>query len=265
MADWSLLRVPDFGATFMQAFEQGRERKRQDETRNALMAYAQNPSEQGLNALAQYAPEVAIQERGRFQQQQIAAQERQTDLLPKVGRLLSEVQKDPSKYGMIRSAAIQMGFDPAAIPETYDPAWVQQQAMVAQALAADGGAQISGLARELADAGYVQGTPEFAQAMRSVISNKYASDYVDEAGNVRRRSALDLGQPAAPEPQPSQGVEPLTFEQYQGAVNGLGPQGASAWLSRNNFPVRVMTPAQARTLPRGTRIILPDGSEGRVP
>lgn len=62
---------------FRAAFEQGQERKRETEARNALSAYAQNPNEQGLNALAQFAPEFAIQERGRLAQQQQAAVEQQ--------------------------------------------------------------------------------------------------------------------------------------------------------------------------------------------
>ena len=37
------------------------------------------------------------------------------------------------------------------------------------------------------------------------------------------------------------------------------------WLQRNGLPVQVNTPEQAHQLPRGTRIILPDGSEGVVP
>lgn len=74
----------------------------------------------------------------------------------------------------------------------------------------------------------------------------------------------------APQPPTEQPLAPqdggtLTVEQYRGAVNGLGADGAAAWLQRNNLPVQVATPAEARTLPRGTRIILPDGSEGRVP
>lgn len=62
---------------FRAAFEQGQERKRETEARNALSAYAQNPNEQGLNALAQFAPEFAIQERGRLAQQQQAGVEQQ--------------------------------------------------------------------------------------------------------------------------------------------------------------------------------------------
>ena len=128
---------------------------------------------------------------------------------------------------------------------------------------------ISGVARELQDAGYQPGSPEFAQAMRDVINSKYASDYVDEAGNTRRRSALTLTPPqTAPQASPqaaSQGGPELTFEQVQGAVNGLGPEGAAGFLQRNGYRVRVSTPQQARSLPSGTRIVLPDGSEGVVP
>lgn len=113
--NWALgVRQSNPLEAFTQAFEQGRERKRQDETRNALMAYAQNPSEQGLNALAQYAPEVAIQERGRFQQQQIAGQEREQEGLQRrlemVGRVAS-MADTPEKWDAGVDYLVQQGYD----------------------------------------------------------------------------------------------------------------------------------------------------------
>lgn len=46
---------------------------------------------------------------------------------------------------------------------------------------------------------------------------------------------------------------------------GPGGVGTAEPPSSNAAPVRVRTPEEARRLPSGTRIILPDGSEGRVP
>lgn len=116
--NWALgVRQTNPLEAFTQAFEQGRERKRQDETRNALMAYAQNPSEQGLNALAQYAPEVAIQERGRFQQQQVAAQEREQEGLQRrlqlVGRVAS-MADTPEKWDAGVDYLVQQGYSDLA-------------------------------------------------------------------------------------------------------------------------------------------------------
>lgn len=72
------------------------------------------------------------------------------------------------------------------------------------------------------------------------------------------------GQPAQPA-QPQTNAPVLTFDQAIGAVNGLGSSGASAFFNRNGYRIRVQTPTQARKLPSGTKIILPDGSEGTVP
>lgn len=72
------------------------------------------------------------------------------------------------------------------------------------------------------------------------------------------------GQPAQPA-QPQTNATVLTFDQAIGAINGLGSSGASAFFNRNGYRIRVQTPTQARKLPSGTKIILPDGSEGTVP
>jgi len=48
----------------------------------------------------------------------------------------------------------------------------------------------------------------------------------------------------------------------------LGPNGQAAfqkWLQDNRVQIRVSTPQEASALPSGTPIILPDGTEGRVP
>ena len=69
--NWGLMgQMPDAGATFMQAYEQGRAHKQQQMGQNALAAYATDPTEQNLNALAPYAPEVVIKERQRLAEQQ---------------------------------------------------------------------------------------------------------------------------------------------------------------------------------------------------
>lgn len=79
---WGLAQGPNaFERNFQQGFQLGeyqRQRREETEQRNALAAYAANPNEQSLNALAQFAPEVAIQERRRMQQ---AAQEQQVQQL----------------------------------------------------------------------------------------------------------------------------------------------------------------------------------------
>lgn len=83
--------------------------------------------------------------------------------------------------------------------------------------------------------------------------------------NTRSPQAVQQFGAQPQQPQGPLSGQPFTFEQYQGAVNGLGPQGAAQWLQRNGIAIQVQTPDQARQLPSGTPIILPDGSQGRVP
>lgn len=49
-----------------------------------------------------------------------------------------------------------------------------------------------------------------------------------------------------------------TFDEYK-------PPAPAAHVASNGGPVRVQTPDEARKLPKGTKILLPDGSEGIVP
>lgn len=58
--NWGLLDVPDIGTNALAAFHQGRQIKEQKDTKAAWGAYATNPNEQNLNALAAYDPKSAI-------------------------------------------------------------------------------------------------------------------------------------------------------------------------------------------------------------
>lgn len=76
--------------------------------------------------------------------------------------------------------------------------------------------------------------------------------------------------PGMPQPQTqqvaqTQGFEAVTMEQLAGMQQALGPKGTADWLMRNKVPVKVTTPQEAMQLPSGTKLILPDGSEGEVP
>lgn len=269
--NWGLMGGNNALSMFQFGAQLGRDARASQEERalkEAVGAYATNPGDpNALAGVMKADPRLGMQ----FQQQQAqraaAQQEQRRASVQDVAKLFNGVT--PENYSQRIAAAQQMGLDVAGVPQSYDPAWVQQNAAIFNAFAKDGGQQISGIARELQDAGYQPGTEAFNTAMRGVIENKYASEYVDEYGNTRRRSALSLGapqpapQPTAPQTAPDEGV--FTAEQYQGAVNGLGADGAAAWLQRNGFKVRVQSPQQAAGLPRGTRLVLPDGTEGVVP
>ena len=104
--------------------------------------------------------------------------------MQQLGRLLNHAT-DETTYQQSLAAAKQIGLDVSSAPPSFDPQWVGQQKLVLQAYEKDGGAQISGLARELSDAGYKPGTPEFQQAMATALRGKYAPQYTDQQGNVR--------------------------------------------------------------------------------
>lgn len=219
--NWNLLNS---GPDALQMFQYGaqlgshaREGKEKRDTRKAFATLAQNPDDPNAwNAYAQYDPQGAMQykqQQAKLAQDQKAAQVEQVKTMAG----LLEGARDEQTYQQGLAAAKQLGMDTSKAPPNFDPAWVNQNKLIARVFLKDNGQTISGIARELIDAGYKPETPEFAEAMKGVIQNKYASDYVDEQGNTRRRSALALpGGPAAsgPQPQSGQPVQIATPEDY---------------------------------------------------
>lgn len=271
--------LPNFNALLMEGFNTGREMKRQDGLSSALATYATNPEDpSAIGEIARFDPRAAIQLRQGQQQQQAAQQKAMADQqqariqqMTTTAKLLDDARDEPS-YQQSLAAARQLGLDVSSAPPSYDPAWVGQQRMIVGAFTKDNGSQISGIARELSDAGYQPGTPEFAEAMRGVIQNKYASDYVDEQGNTRRRSALSLGggpaatmgAPAAPMQAPGAQGRPadggfMTLDQAKAIGQGTNFLG---WQKRFGTPVMVRNPQEAASLPAGTIIMSPDGRRG---
>lgn len=208
------------GINALAAFKAGREEREKANYKNALAGYAMNPSEEGLGALAQHNPEFVIGEKQRMaaaqQQQQTQQREQQREDLPIMGKLLGMAQDEPT-YQRALAVARQYGLDVSQAPPQFDPEWVGGMRSLVTALADP--EAMKGIAYELQMAGYKPGTPEFEQAARSVISNKYASEYVDEQGNLRRRSALNLGGGAVG-PQP---YDPNEWEEVGEAGVGNGP------------------------------------------
>lgn len=179
--NWSLGVMPDIGGNALNAFRTGREEVRKEK--------------HDLETLALRKEEIGV----RRGEAEAKAQERKRSQMVTLAKLYAHAEKGPEQFAQAKSAAAQL-FGPevlAEVPEQFDPQWIGQQRMIAEAMAKDGDDAISGIARELQDAGYQPGTKAFSDAMRGVIQNKYASDYVDEAGNTRRRSALQLQPQAA--------------------------------------------------------------------
>lgn len=260
----SLMDPGQIGQNALLGFQQGRQMRQENDTRNALSTLAQNPNDpNAYQTLAKANPELAIQYRGQMGQQQAAQQKQEQTQMVQLGRLL-DYAKDEQTYQQARQAAQQIGIDVSKAPANFNPAWVQQQRMVLSAFEKDGGQQISGLKREFIDAGYQDGSPELAQAMYKALSGKYGSEYYDDTTGQIKRTALPLPQAAPQASQPAQPVKETSFEAASDIARKMGPQFPD-FVRNNGFRVRVASPEQAMQLPSGTPLILPDGSEGVVP
>lgn len=74
--NWSMGIAPDVGGNAFNAFLKGQDARREEQGRNALAAYAVNPNEQSLNALAQSQPQFVIQQKQQMAEKQAAEQEK---------------------------------------------------------------------------------------------------------------------------------------------------------------------------------------------
>lgn len=260
--NWNMGIAPDAGGNALNAFESGRKARDEMQGRNALAAYATDPNDQNLNALAQSQPQFVIQQKQQMAQQQAGLIEKHRAEMGLMAKLAEQV-KDEGSYQQALQVAKQYGLDVSQAPPNYDPNWASQMGMIANAFLKDDGKTLSGIAKELTDAGYQPGTPQFMQAMTGVINNKYASDYVDEQGNTRRRSALDLqgagqqGQPAAP----PQGQNVLTPEQLHGNVASMGAGPVADWIRSSGVVVQIANEADYNLLPPGASYIDPAGHQ----
>ena len=151
MVNWALGQGPN---AFERAFEQGfqraeysRQRREQESQRNALAAYATNPSDVNFNALASALPEFAIQERGRRDQAAQAQMEQDMRRRAAMGDPAAMSQLagiDTSAWNTLNSAQRQRFGEIADIssnvaqrvlelpPEQQAGAWQQQMTLLAQ-------------------------------------------------------------------------------------------------------------------------------------
>lgn len=272
----ALMDPAQLGQTVQNAFMQGAQAR-------ALSNYAKNPSMGAASDVATLNPQVGIrlQDREREQQaiQQKAEQEAQERRIvgaalngdPQARQQLAYFNSDlylkldqnqKSQVDQLYKNIAQQAFSILQLPEEQRGPAVQQalQGMQAQGIDTSqfrlSGDATADLKTALAMAGQLDEWERFAQP--SYMAIPPGGTLV----NTRDPNAIQqFGAQQAPEA----GGQAFTFEQYSGAVNSLGPQGAAQWLQRNGIAVQVQTPDQARQLPSGTPIILPDGSPGRVP
>lgn len=260
----SLSNPGQIGQNALLAFQQARELRKRDDQQKALTAYATDPNDNNLNALAHYAPEFVIQQRQATAKQQQEQAKGQQEQMKIVSNLLRNVT-DEASFQRARAIAQQNGIPLDRVPQHYDPQWVGNQVAFLDAFEKDGGQHISGLARELQDAGYQPGSPEFQKAMMTALQGKYAPQYTDAQGNLRQARLPDLPPPGQPAQQvQQQPTKETSFEAASDIARQMGPEFPD-FVRNNGFRVRVASPEQAMQLPRGTPLILPDGSEGVVP
>lgn len=257
--------LPNFNALLMEGFNTGRELKRQEGERNALAGLVSG-DESALGELARYNPQMAFQVRGQQQTQQQAQLKAQREQMGLIAKLTSGVA-DEASYQQAIAAARSYGLDVANAPPTYDPQWVGQMNTIASALSDE--ERLPGIAQELQAAGFKPGTPEFQQGLIGIINNKYAAEYVDEQGNTRRRSALNIAPPAgqtqqpqpAPQAQAPQGKAQSARDMAR-VLQSQGPQGFLKWQQQFGVPVLVTSPEEAAAFPPGTLLVTPDGRTG---
>lgn len=297
--NWGLAQQPNaFERAFAEAQQstmQQRAMQREEEARNALASYAMKPNEAGFNALAQAAPEIAIQERQRMDARATEAQRSQL--------IMRGAQGDPD-------AILQIwGFD-SATAARFD-AREREQAAQGLSYLAESALQIDrlpeanraaawddaiarGVQMGFGDLGEYQGQYS-ASLLQSVVAragqmNNLLQGRQPTTFNMQQGATLlerdpitnevrpvivpnyngaPIGAPAGPAPAQPQIAAPtqirVTPREYSALTQRYGPDAVQQRMANGQVIVTVQTPDEARTLPSGTRILLPDGTEGRVP
>lgn len=127
--------------------------------------------------------------------------------------------------------------------------------------------QEQALRAAIAEAGMVQKLIEMERPSYMAIPEGGTLVNTRDPGAVAQFGGqLPMGQSTAPTGTSSNNV--MNFEAYQGMLAGLGPERAARQVQRlieGGVVFAVNSPAQARQLPSGTPILLPDGTQGRVP
>lgn len=117
--------------------------------------------------------ETQAQEAARKRQEQ-----RRADM-PMVARLLDFAAQGEPQYQQARGIAQQYGIDVSQLPETFDPAWIEQQRTMVKALADPAKMEaLSTAGKQAVDMGYKPGTPEFNSAVRDIFTASEAKPYV---------------------------------------------------------------------------------------
>lgn len=215
-----------------QAMAGAMQAREEAQQRNALSAYAANPTREGLGALARVDPHAAIAERGRFDQADQARTNNQRDQLPVITRLLEGVTAE--NYGQRVAMAQQYGMDVSSLPPQFDPVQIGNMQTMARAMQTPQGQEaLSTAGKQAYDEGLQPGTPEFGARVTAIFNAQQQQTIPYQAGgnvityNPVTGQATPLVQGAA---APTQGgaPQPGTIEDgYR--FKGGNPADPSSW------------------------------------
>jgi hypothetical protein len=116
------LQFQNPGNAFLQAYEGGRERRRESETQNALTRYAINPDDpSAMEGLARFNPQMAIQLQERKRQEAMRGLEAHREKIVMGAKIVRQIQpKDQAGWQQVLATASQLGIDLADVPTTWD-------------------------------------------------------------------------------------------------------------------------------------------------
>lgn len=169
--NWGLMGGNNALSMFQFGAQLGRDARASQEERalkEAVGAYATNPGDpNALAGVMKADPRLGMQFQQRQQQTQAAQQEAQRGRVKEIARLFDGIN-DEQTYQQRIGIAQRMGIDTSGVPANYDPAWVQENALIMR-LAADKPEALSTIGKEAVDAGFQAGTPEHAAFVRQRI------------------------------------------------------------------------------------------------
>lgn len=283
--NWNILQPQNIGMNALASFQQGQQMRRETDTRNALGTLAKTPDDQAaMGALMQNNPELGMQYQA-FQQKrtEMERQQQARELTVKASQgdpqALQQLvgidfdtwsKLDGNKRQQLKLQNDYIGQSALRIsqlpPEARAQAWDQAISQGVQ----QGYAGLSRYQGKYSDQA-LQGAIDNAGLVDKFISlaePKYMA--IPQGGtlvNTRNPQAVASVSGGTPPPQSPapQSENILTYGQFKAYADVQGIPKAAEWTRQNGMSIRVNTPQEAKQLPRGTRIILPDGSEGVVP
>jgi hypothetical protein len=231
--NWSLMGGNNALAMFQFGANLGQQARASQEERalkEAVGAYATNPNDpNALAGVMKADPRLGMQFQQRQQEQAAKQQEAQRQRVQEVARLFDGIN-DEQTYQQRISLAQRMGVDTAGVPANYDPAWVQENALIMR-LAADKPEALSTIGKEAVDAGYQPGSPEYASFVKQRIQAEAVKTIpYAPGGGVAGYNPL-TGQTStivAPNPGGVSAGTPVT-----GGASSAPPQSAIDYLRQN--------------------------------